>query len=600
MRFLLFAVLLSTVALAACAQTKVGPAAASGTVVAAGELAQAPLIIDSEESLEELQARAAEALGATAPSKLPPNELSRDTLYKFLLAEIAAQRGNLRLAARAYLEIAQATRDPRVARRATELATSGRFNDLALDAAGLWLDIEPSSGPARQALINVLVNSNRLTEAKPYLRKLLAADPARAGTMFMQITALLSRHQDKSAALALMRDLASPYPAVHEAHFAVAQIALSAGKFDVASGALKQCLKLQPSFEPAALLNAQLLARESNARAIEFLSAWVVANPQAREARLTYARLLVADRQTEAARAEFRKLEQEAPNNPELAVTIGLLSLQLNDLDTAQERFKRAIDLNYRDPDSLRYYLGQIAEERKRIDEALGWYAQVEEGEQQVPAAARYASILARQNKLAEARLYLKSVTIRSPQQRVQIIQAEAQLLREAKEYREAFELLGAALESDPDSIDLLYDSAMAAERLDHLDLVESRLKRLIALKPDHAQAFNALGYTFADRNVRLPEARDYIQKALELAPEDPFILDSMGWVHFRMGNPDKGLEYLRRAFARRPDPEIAAHIGEVLWAMGRRNEAEKTWREALQANPASEELQAVMRKFLN
>jgi Flp pilus assembly protein TadD len=140
----------------------------------------------------------------------------------------------------------------------------------------------------------------------------------------------------------------------------------------------------------------------------------------------------------------------------------------------------------------------------------------------------------------------------------------------------------------------------MAAERLDKLDVVESRLKRLITIKPDHAQAFNALGYTFADRNMRLPEARDYIEKALSLAPEDPFILDSMGLVQYRLGNLDNGLDYLKRAYARRPDAEIAAHIGEVLWALGRRNEAEKTWREALQANPASEELQAVMRKYLN
>ena len=600
MRSFFLALLLCSVTLSACAQVNTRPAASSGNVVAAGDMAQAPMIIDGDESLEDIQARAAEALGAGPPANLPPYELSREVLYKFLLAEIAAQRGNLRLAAKAYLEIAQTTRDPRLAKRATELATSGRFNDLALDASALWLDIEPGSSPARQSLVSVLVNSNKLSDAKPYLQKLIAADPARTGTAFMQLTALLSRHQDKNAALALTRELAAPYPAVPEAHFAVAQMAALAGKFDVAASSVSQCLKLKPSFEPAALLNAQLLARDSTRKALDFMAGWVAANPQAREARLTYARLLVADKQTEAGREEFRKLEQEAPNNAELAVTIGLLSLQLNDLDAAEGRFKRALDLNYRDADTLRYYLGQIAEERKRFDEALGWYAQVEDGDQQVPAAARYAAILARQNKLAEARLYLQSVSPRTPQQRVQLVQAEAQVLREAKAYQEAYDVLGAALEREPDNPDLLYDSAMAAERLDRLDVLEERLRRLIALKPDHAQAFNALGYTLADRNIRLAEARGYIEKALALAPEDPFILDSMGWVQYRLGNADKGLAYLERAFAQRPDPEIAAHIGEVLWTLGRRNEAEKTWREALQANPASEELQAVMRKYLN
>lgn len=600
MRSFLLALSLSSVALSACAQVRAGPGGAPGNVLAAGELAQAPVIIEADESLEDLQARAAEALGASPPAKLPPNELSREVLYKFLLADIAAQRGNVRLAARAFLEIAQSTRDPRLARRAAELAMSGRFNDLALDASGLWLDLEPSSSAARQSLVTALVNGNKLSDAKPYLQRLIAADPSRAGTAFMQLTALLSRHPDKTAAFNLSRELAAPYPSVPEAHFAVAQMAAAAGKYDAASTSVAQCLKLKPSFEPAALLNAQLLSRDSNRKAAEFLGGWVAANPQAREARLNYARLLVADKQVEAGRAEFRKLEQEAPNSPELAVTIGLLSLQLNDLDAAESRFKRAIDLNYRDPNSLRFYLGQIAEERKRFNEALGWYAQVEDGEQQVPAAARYAFILARQNKVEEARLYLKSVSPRSPEQRVQLVQAEAQVLRETKAYKEAFDVLDAALASDTDNPDLLYDSAMAAERLDRLDVVEARLKRLIALRPDHAQAFNALGYTFAERNIRLPEARDHIQKALSLAPDDPFILDSMGWVEYRMGNLDKGLSYLNKAFAQRPDPEIAAHIGEVLWALGRRNEAEKTWREALQANPASEELQAVMRKYLN
>jgi len=504
----------------------------------AGGLAQGPMIIEGDDDVEDLDLGAAEALlreRAAPRANLPPNALTRELLYKFLLAEIAGQRGNVRLSAKAYVEIAQTTRDPRVARRATEVAMFGRFNDLALEAASLWVEVEPDSVPARQSLVSVLINNNKLSDAKPYLQKMLAADKATIGPSFLQLNPLLSRHPDKNAVYLLIRDLAAPYPDVPEAHFSVAQAAFAAGKFDVAGQEARQVLKLRPDWEPAALLNAQVLQRESNAKAIDFLQGYLATNPGARDARLNYARLLVADKRIDPARREFQRIEQEAPNNADVAVTIGLLSLQMGDFDTAEAKFKRALQLNYRDPDALRYYLGQVAEERKRYDEALDWYGKVVAGEQVVPAAARYAFILARQNKLSEARAYLQQVAVQNQQQRTQLIQAEAQVLREAKAYQESFDLLGAALASQPDHPDLLYDYAMAAERLDRIDVLEAKLKRLIQLKPDHAQAYNALGYTLADRNLRLKEAREYIEKALKLSPDDPFILDSMGWVYYRM-----------------------------------------------------------------
>jgi tetratricopeptide (TPR) repeat protein len=599
--------LVCAISLSACAagpkRDAVPPAAygGNGVLVVAADYAQAPAAGDADESMDDLQRRAAEALGAHGGvANLPSQALTRDLLYKFLLAEIAGQRGNVRLAAKAYLELAQQTRDPRIARRAAEIASFGRMNDLALEATSLWLEVEPDSAQARQSLMGVLAASDRLADAKPHLQKLIAADKARAGTSFMQITGLLAQHPDKAGVYGLMQELAAPYPQLPEAQFAVAQAAASAGKMDAAERSLEQALKLRPDFEPAVVLRAQLMQRESTAKAIDYLSAFLARYPGARDARFMYARLLVADKRIEAARQEFQRIEQGAPNNAEIAVTIGLLSLQLNDLVTAEAEFKRGLQLNYRDPDALRFYLGQVAEEQKRFDEALAWYGQVEAGDQLVPAAARYAYILARQNKVDEARAHLQRVEVQTVQQRVQLTQAEAQVLREAREYQSAFDLLSGALERQPDHPDLLYDYAMAAERLDRLEVVETSLKRLIELKPDHAQAYNALGYTFADRNIRLAEARQYIEKALDLAPEDPFILDSMGWVHYRLGSPAKGLDYLQRAFAQRQDPEIAAHLGEILWVQGQREEAERIWRESLREHPGSEELQAVLKKFLD
>jgi tetratricopeptide (TPR) repeat protein len=309
--------------------------------------------------------------------------------------------------------------------------------------------------------------------------------------------------------------------------------------------------------------------------------------------------MLAADKRPADARREFERVERDMPQNAEVAVMIGLLALQLQDLDAAETRLKRALDLQYRDPDTLRFYLGQIAEERHRDADALVWYAQVQAGDQVVTAAVRYSMILARQGKVDDARNYLRNVQTQNPQQQILLVQAEAQVLREAKRYTEAFDLLTAELEAHPAQPELLYDLAMIAERLDRLDVLETRLKQLIAIKPDHAQAYNALGYTLADRNLRLGEAREYIQKALSMSPDDAFILDSMGWVEFRLGNLDGAHEHLSRAYSIRQDPEIAAHLGEVLWERGDRAGAERIWAESRTKHPANAELEAVIAKFL-
>jgi len=559
------------------------------------------LLLAQVEGSDELEVKPMDVAPREAqkPSSYPSNVLTRDILYKFLLAEVAGQRGNVRLAARAYLELAQSTRDPRVAKRATEIAMYGRHSDIAAEAASVWLEIDPESQPAKQTLIATLLGNNKIADAKPLLQRLLAADKTRTGAMFLQLPPLLSRYPDRAAAFQLVQELAKPYPQLPEAHLAVAQSAFSVDNFDVADAEAGEALRIKPDFEPAALLKAQLLQRGSMARAADYLKGFLGRNPGARDARLYYARLLAANRQPAEARKEFQDLEKDIPNNPEVAVMIGLLSMQLQDLEAAEAKLKRGLDLNYRDPDSLRFYLGQIAEERKRDIEALAYYGQVKSGDQAVPAAMRYAMILGRQGKHDEARAYLRAVNPQTDQQRTLLVQAEAQVLRDAKQFKDAFDVIESALVDQPENLDLMYDSAMAAEKLNKLDVLEARLKRLIELKPDHAQAYNALGYTLADRNLRLPEARQYIEKALSLSPEDGFILDSMGWVLYRQGEVDRGLEYLRKAYTARPDPEIAAHLGEVLWAKGQRKEAEDVLRKAQQGHPDNEELQTVIRKYL-
>ena len=568
--------------LAACAEQPVQPGAEPAEQPASQAPAQKPRVV---------------VRPTVKPSVLPQQELSQAVLFKLLLAEIALQRGQNNVAVQSYLELARETRDPRIAQRATEVAWNSRFLGVALETAGIWLAADPESVQARQVLATLLVSQSRLAEAQPYLEKSLAADKENLGHNFLQLNTLLARHPDKAAVLALTQSLAKPYPTLPEAHYSIAQAAVSAGQGELALSEIRTALKYRPDWEQAALFQGQLLQRTSNAEALAYYQGYLRSYSQAMDVRLNYARLLVTAKQYTEARNEFQALLKEFPNNPDVSMAVGLLSLQLNDYDTAETQLQHALETNYKDPNTVRFYLGQANEERKHFDEALRWYGSVSGGEQYVPSRARYASILAKQGRMPEARKYLQEAA-RNAQERVQFTQAEAQLLRDANEYREAYDLLGQALEKNPNSPELLYDHAMAAEKIDRIDVLEANLRKVIQLKPDYAHAYNALGYTLADRNTRLPEAYSLIEQALKLAPEDPFIIDSMGWVLYRMGQNDASVTFLKRAFELRPDAEIAAHLGEVLWAAGKRDEARKVWSSALKDNPANEVLLATVKKF--
>lgn len=600
--------LIAVVLLSGCAQvgsTHVKPGAPEPRAAFAEVLVSQLSGEDGEDGsdglpMESFDERARRVLGdASSNAALPHRTLDQEVLYKFLLSEIAGQRGNYQLAAQGYYDLAKATRDPRLAKRATEAAQHARMNPLALDASRLWFELDKDNKQARQALTNALISTNKLQEAKPHLQQLIAgeANPAMA---LLQMNNTLARHQDKAAVLALVQDVAKGYARAPEAHFAVAQAAVGAGKLDLASSEIKEALRIKPDWEAAHLFNAQLIQQmESPEKSADYLADAVQKYPKAKDLRLYYARALVNAKKLAQAREQYERLISEVPNNADLVVTAGLISLQLDDFPAAEAHLTHALDMNYRDPEAIKYYLGQSFEEQKRFDEAMNWYRDVAGGEQYIAAQSRYAGLLAKQNKLPEARAYLQKLKTFDEEQKVQLVQAEAQLLREAKAFQEAYDVLKKGLEAKPDNLELLYDLAMVAERLGKLDVLESSLMRVIQLKPDHAQAYNALGYTLADRNLRLTEAKQYVDKALKLSPDDGFILDSMGWVLFRMGKNQEALNFLERAFSRRPDPEIAAHLGEVLLKVGRRGDAEKVLKDSLRDHPDNEVLGETVRRLL-
>ncbi|MBI5922587.1 MAG: tetratricopeptide repeat protein [Betaproteobacteria bacterium] len=538
---------------------------------------------------------------ASSPN-LPKLGLTPQLLYQMLLAEIAGARANQPLAARTYLDLARSTRDPRIAKRATEFALYARQPEQALDAARIWAETDSESAQARQMLAGLLLNAQRADEAAIHLAKLLDLDQANLAEALKHLNRLLGRFSDKAVILKLTEQLTVPYVGMAEAHWARAQAAASANEDARALEAIDRALALQPEWEQAVLFKAQVQQRSSTALAVETLRRFSAEHPKAREVRSAYARALLSDKNYEASRREFAKLMEEKPDDPEVLYAVGLLSLQLNDLAPAEKHLKRLLDLGTSDPNPLRYYLGQIAENAKRPEDAMQWYVLVTPGEQFMPARSRMATLLVQQGRLDDARRSLRQAAASNPSlsenERIALLIAEAQLLRDAARFADAFELLSQGLAEHPEQPDLLYEVALLAEKLGKNEVLENNLRRLIKLKPDYAHAYNALGYSLADRGERLDEAQRLIEKALELAPEDPFILDSKGWLLYRRGDRNGSYTFLNRALSLRPDPEIAAHLGEVLWVMGRREEALKTWNDAAKANPSNEVLAATIKKF--
>jgi tetratricopeptide (TPR) repeat protein len=346
------------------------------------------------------------------------------------------------------------------------------------------------------------------------------------------------------------------------------------------------------------MLEAQVLQKRSPAEAGKRLKEFIEKNPGSQEARLNYARMLVLDKRFAEARQQFEAVAGANPANPDVIYAVGLLAYQLKDYPAAETYMKRVLGLGYRDPEGVRYLLGQIAEEQKLWPQAIKWYESIDSGDHVLPARMRIANAIAKQGKLDEARAFLQRVAADHPEDQVQLTVAEAQLLRDANRHREAFDLLSQALDKQPEQPDLLYDLALTAEKLERFDLLETHLRSLIRIRPEHAHAYNALGYSFADRNMRLPEARKLIEKALEISPEDYFIIDSLGWVLYREGDLKGAARELRRAYSGRPDAEIGAHLGEVLWMLGERDEARRIWDESLKAGPDNETLQKTIKRL--
>jgi tetratricopeptide (TPR) repeat protein len=546
---------------------------------------------------------AAAQTGASDPEgSLPSARLSPEILFQILAADIAVQRGEFAAAWNTYMALARQTRDPRLARRATETAFSARALGEATQSAILWRELAPQSPDAAQALEALWLNTGRLTDAEPLLRDRLAR--ARAdGTLpdaYNQLQRSLARTADHKAAWQLIQRLSEPDLKLPAARVARANLAVAAEDYPAAVEEARQAMRLAPDDEDAVLVAARSLWQlpDGKKEALDLLDGFVKRSPKSLETRYLYARMLLGEGKVEAARAQFDAALAQSPDNPALLLSVAQAAYQAKQPGESRRYLERYLALPAtatRDRSTATFLMAQIAEDAGKTDEAVAWLAKVPPGDDFMQATVRRALLLSKAGRIDEGRELLRTAPAGSARDQTLLVTAEAQLLRDAGRTQESFDILGAALTKSPDNTDLLYDYAMAAERIDRLPVMETSLRRLIALRPDEPNAYNALGYTLADRGIRLDEARTLIEKALSIAPNDAHILDSMGWVLYRQKDNAAAVRYLRQAYAIRPEVDIAAHLGEVLWTEGKQDEARQLWREARTREPGNTTLRETL-----
>ena len=560
-----------------------------------------------EQTLARKQVAQHQQVSASAESKvedsLPSVDLSEDLMYKLLRGEVAYQRGDWQTGFMTMLSLAQQTRDPRIARRAAEMALSAKHPDEALVAVRLWRSLAPHSDEAAQYYLSFVILSNNLDEAKAILeQRLKEARPQTRALLAFQIQRLLGRAKDKTAALKLLDELLAPYADMPEAHLALSQAAFAQGDGARARWEAQAALKIKPDSELAILSLAQVTPARNDAD--KLLSEFLKHYPKARDVRMAHARMLVEQKEYDKARKQFEALLKDEPGDLTSLYALGVLGVQTNDLAAAEKyltTYINALSANpdeERDPNQALLLLAQIAEERKDTAAALKWLEQIEPGEAYLNAQLKRAQVIAKRGDLAGARKLLHELHVDSEQEETFVIIAEGQLLRESNRQSEALNVLNVGVKRYPNNTDLLYEYAMAAEKLNRLDAMETALRKIMVLTPNNQHAYNALGYSLAERNIRLDEAYSLIEKALKLAPEDPFIMDSMGWVQFRLGKLKEAEVLLRRAYELRPDAEIAVHLGEVLWVRGQKNDAEKFWRDAQSKDPQNDTLKSTLARL--
>ena len=556
----------------------------------------------------------AEKAASTPAASVSRSALTAPLFYQLLLGELNVRAGDAGAGYSLILDAARKQRDPALYRRAVEVALQSRSGEAALGAARAWSQDQPQDAEAERFVLQILLALNRVHETGPVLRAIIERTPAgeRSNTI-NAIPQTFARVADKAGALAVVRGALTPSlkqsGQAAAAWTTIGRMQLALEQPGLALTSAREGHAAEPASPFPALLALELFERgQDGAEAIVLRQIEADTQRQSPDAAvaLTYARVLLDLQRNAQARAQLDALTTRRPDLPEPWLLLASLQVQANSLPPATQSLQTFMTLARQSGDErvqrglTQAYLlmAQIAEKQQDFTAANAWLDRIENADEIMAAQMRRASLLARQGQRDEARALLRNLPERrNGDARLKLV-AEAQLMRDLKDYRAAYEVYGEAVKRFPDDTELLYDQAMMAERADLMDEMERLLRQLIAAKPDHYHAHNALGYSLADRNVRLVEARQLIEKAVSLSPNDAYIQDSLGWVEFRLGNTARALEILTAAYAKRPDAEIAAHLGEVLWVRGQREQALKIWREGLLAAGDNETLQETLKRL--
>lgn len=548
------------------------------------------------------------------PAGAPVNSaLDAELFYQLVLGELNALGGEPGVGFSILLDAARKTDDPRLFKRATDIALRGRSGESALQAARAWRTALPQSREANRYLLQILIGLNRLVETLDPLKRdlALAALPERP-VAINNMPAYYARSADKKQAATIVEQALVEYLDSPDlgppAWTSIGRLRAEAKDLEGALNAARRGQALDAHADGPAILALSLFSAGS-AQAEPLVLRYLDGGGRF-EVRMDYAAALLGKQRYAESSVQLGMVTRDKPDYAQAWLVKGTLEQQNRQWPEAETSLLRFVELRTADtsgpgdgePDQAltQAYLrlSEIAEHKKDLASSRAWLERIDNPEQMISVQSRRASILARQGQLAEARAMIQALPERGPDDARMKISAEVQMLRDNKQYQMAYDVLAKALAADPKDLDFQYDQAMIAEKLGRLDEMEQLLRQAIATKPDYHHAYNALGYSLADRNVRLPEARQLILKALEFAPNDPFISDSLAWVEFRSGNNAKALGILQKAYKDKPDAEIAAHLGEVLWAMNQREHAKAVWREGLQLNADNETLRETLKRL--
>jgi|TARA_B110000971_G_scaffold209486_1_gene235674 tetratricopeptide (TPR) repeat protein len=507
-------------------------------------------------------------------------------VYKFLLAEIASQRGDLNAAGHLYLDLAKLTKNTSLAQRATDVAGRARNGRLAMDSANVWRKLDKNSIAAEQVLAELFIASGNLTKARPLIEKLLKNEEETRADGFIYLNSILSKVENKKNALRFVLEIARPYEGLAEAHFSIAHAAFMAGNSKLAEAQLDIVEKIKPGWETAALFRGYTIARSSPEKAIDFYSSYLMKNPKSNGVRLQYAKALTNLKNYDTAKKQFLKLVNSSVASPEISLTVALLSIELNDTNLAETYLRQALERGYENPPQIFIYLAKIYYERNKFQDAITYLDKIKSGEFFLESKLLAAQFIAEKESVDTAISSLDSYPNLTEEERLKFLQFKTSMLYNADRKTESLDLMKKEEGSFKNSPQFKFDYAMLSEKLGNTILSEQLLKEAIKLKPDYALAYNALGYSFADRGVKLNEAKKYIEIALSIQPRNHYILDSMGWVYFRLGNLKLAYQFVLKAFNLQQDPEIAAHLGEILWKQGKIEEAKKILSNSLEKYP--------------